>query len=112
MESFSNVAYGRWAYGGPIVLDYSLIVNVDKLDDFGLNVYPTFSNGEVTIETNESLYNADIYARNEQGQVVHEEKGIELKNKTIDLTGVLSGTYFVQIIAENSEKTVKIVVVK
>jgi len=72
-----------------------------------INIYPTPTNGLITIETNDNNYK-EVQIINSNGQIVKSISGNEDKITT-DLTNNPAGIYFVKIISNTTNQSFKII---
>jgi len=72
-------------------------------NDFSTEVYPNPTNGQVTIKTDNKLVSIQLLDIN--GKQVNK---IDLNSKTLDLSELKSGVYFLQLTTDKTVKTVKI----
>lgn len=81
-------------------------VSTDKFNKLNVNVYPNPTNDIVNIETQETLYNYEVY--NVLGQQI--QKGMFNSNNQINLYDATAGTYFIKITTtQGSTATVKVI---
>ncbi len=83
-------------------------VDIDEPKQNPIKIYPTFTSNEVTLET--GLYAMDaisVYSSN--GQLAQQLEGRELNQKTLDVTDLPKGVYFVQVSIGGQAFTEKIV---
>jgi len=81
-------------------------VSTDKFNKLNVNVYPNPTTDKVTIETQETLHNYEVY--NVLGQQI--QKGMFGNNNQINLHGATAGTYFIKITTtQGSTATVKVI---
>lgn len=71
----------------------------------GITVYPTFTNGEVTVKGRQALGTVDVY--NVSGKLVYHKAGINEKQIAIDLSNRPAGIYFLKVNAGKAVKVVK-----
>lgn len=74
------------------------------------NIYPNPSNGKINIFIVEITENIDVFVLNAQGQIVASEKLNAENTKSIDLSNLSKGVYFVKLISENEEHTRKLII--
>lgn len=100
--------YGRGIFSGEFTAP-TFSVN-DQVLENGIKVYPTVSNGEITIASNKMFENLKVNVFNINGQLVH-SSDIVLNNssKKINLN-VSSGMYLVNITQGQLKMTKKIVI--
>ncbi|UUV20273.1 T9SS type A sorting domain-containing protein [Paenimyroides aestuarii] len=81
-------------------------VSTEKFNKLNVKVYPNPTTDLVNIETQETLYNYEVY--NVLGQQI--QQGIFNGNNQINLHGATAGTYFIKITTtQGSTATVKVV---
>ena len=81
-------------------------VSTDKFNKLNVNVYPNPTSDKITIETQETLQNYEVY--NILGQQI--QKGMFNSNNQINLHGATAGTYFIKVTtSQGSTATVKVV---
>ena len=81
-------------------------VSTDKFNKLNVNVYPNPTTDKVTIETQETLHNYEVY--NVLGQQI--QKGMFNNNNQINLHGAVIGTYFIKVTTtQGSTATVKVI---
>lgn len=84
-------------------------LSTDSFDIKGSKIYPNPANDFVTIELPDSIYGADVLVFDMQGRKV-KETTISLENNRVDLAGLNSGSYILNIKTENGQGS-KIVVI-
>ncbi len=81
-------------------------VSTDKFNNIKVKVYPNPTTDKVTIETQETLHNYEVY--NILGQQI--QKGMFGNNNQINLHGAVVGTYFIKVTTtQGSTATVKVI---
>lgn len=83
-------------------------VNDTLLDDIQLNYYPNPVNDVLNIESNTLIQSVELF--NMLGQMVktiHYNNGLNEVN--LDMSDITSGSYFVQVKAQNKQKNFTII---
>lgn len=114
-----NTAYIYFDFNEPVVTNTTLNTIIIPTDINSVNhennnwlVYPNPNQGMITItNTSTQLSNTDIEITNAIGSVILKEK-LSVKSKTIDLTGLSEGIYFIKINSENKTSIHKIILTK
>jgi len=83
-------------------------VGVNELTDLGVSIYPNPNNGTFTIST--TANNVFITVYSVDGKTIINHLPITQTNQTINLEGVESGVYFVNVINNTNQKTIRLVV--
>lgn len=101
-------AFGICVYGQARNYRASLSVNDTLLDDIQLNYYPNPVNDVLNIESNTLIQSVELF--NMLGQMVktiHYNNGLNEVN--LDMSDITSGSYFVQVKAQNKQKNFTII---
>jgi len=77
-------------------------------EEVTVNIFPNPTNGQITIDTDESLYNSNFIVRNLLGQIV-KQGVIETNHQTIHIDGP-EGVYFLEVVTPSETKMVKKVI--
>ena len=102
--------YGRGVFSGMFTA-VSLGVNDEELSVNTVKVYPTVSNGNVFVKSTVNYNNTKVMVYDINGKLTN-ESSLELYSggeAKLDLTGLSSGMYFVNLSSDNLNKTVKII---
>ena len=102
--------YGRGVFSGMFTA-VSLGVNDEELSVNTVKVYPTVSNGNVFVKSTVNYNNTKVMVYDINGKLTN-ESSLELYSggeAKLDLTGLNSGMYFVNLSSDNLNKTVKII---
>ena len=83
-------------------------VGVDELTDLGVSIYPNPNNGTFTISTTSNNVYITVYSVD--GKTIINHLPITQTNQTIQLEGVESGVYFVNVVNDTNQKTIRLVV--
>jgi large repetitive protein len=109
-------------YQTPLNCTSTVIKNLNVIEDSTLtvdevvintvNIAPVPNDGQFTIQTNEPLNNCDIYVYNMYGQIVYQEKNMNIdKNiKKINLANPVSGNYILIIYNEKEKLNFKFII--
>ena len=101
--------YGRGVFSG--VFTAVLGVNDEELAVDTVKLYPTVSNGNVFVKSTVNYNNTKVMVYDINGKLTN-ESSLELYSggeAKLDLTGLSSGMYFVNLSSDNLNKTVKII---
>jgi len=89
--------HGRGVFSGQFTSE-SLSVNNEVLVSSGVKVFPTISNGEISITSQEAFENTELNVYNLVGQLVHNQTLNLSESKTsLNLTRLRAGIYFIKI---------------
>ena len=102
--------YGRGVFSG-IFTAPILSINDEELSVNTVKIYPTSSNGNVFIKSSVNYNDTKVMVYDVNGRLSFETK-VELFSNgesNIDLTKLSAGMYFVNLSAENLNKTIKII---
>jgi len=76
--------------------------------EFKLSVYPNPTSEQMTITTDQSLYNSNFIVRNMLGQIISQSI-INSANQMVEIGGP-KGIYFLEFISENNKRIIKKVI--
>ncbi len=111
-NTFSNSANIYFDYNFPIVTNTATTTIANSLanNDFDFskyfNIYPNPAKNILNFETKSDLVISSLSIYNTLGQLV---QIITSPNKTIDVSGLKSGNYFIKIISDKGTNTTKII---
>jgi hypothetical protein len=77
-------------------------------EEVTVNIYPNPTNGQITIDTDESLYNSNFIVKNMLGQNISQGI-INSANQMIEIGGP-KGIYFVELISTDNKRIIKKVI--
>jgi hypothetical protein len=102
--------YGRGVFSGQFTAE-SLSLDTNTFTASEIKVFPTVSNGELFITSENNIEKTELNVFNITGQNVY-SKTVNISNdKTVlNLTSLKSGIYFIQIGKENQKKSHKIII--
>src|SRR5690606_29251526 len=89
-------------YGGPFMITTTENMGISENNTNEIYLYPNPTTGTINIQTKEKINSVSVY--NAVGQKV-EFNSLNNENTSIDISSLLSGTYFVEINLNN--KTIK-----
>jgi hypothetical protein len=102
--------HGRGVFSGQFTAA-SLSVNTKIPTSSNVNLFPTVSNGELYIMAKQHIENAKITVYNLNGQLVHSAiLNITNMQRSLDLTNLKSGIYFVNILTGAQKTSHKIII--
>jgi hypothetical protein len=102
--------YGRGVFSG-VFTAAPLGINDEEIADTSVTVYPTVSNGNVSVKSTVNYNDTKVMVYDINGKLAYEAT-IELYangEAKVNLTGLSSGMYFVNMSAKKLNKTVKII---
>ena len=95
--------HGRGVFSGQFTSE-PLSINNEVLASSGVKIFPTISNGEISIISNEAFENTELNVYNIAGQLVHNKILNLSENKTsVNLTRLRAGIYFIKISMNNNQ---------
>ena len=101
--------HGRGMFTGQFT-SVALSINDNSIISNNITVYPTISNGEITIKTSQNLGDVQFKVFNINGQKVYSSE-LELSNNTQQVNlNLSSGMYFAQFTVDNVSETKKIII--
>lgn len=101
--------YGRGVFSG--VFTAVLDVNDEELSENTVKVYPTVSNGNVFVKSTVNYSNTKVAVYDVNGRLTNATT-LQLHSNgeaKLNLTGLSSGIYFVNLSSDNLNKTIKII---
>ncbi len=83
-------------------------VGIEELSDLGVSIYPNPNNGEFTLSTTANNLTVTIYSID--GKVIVNNLKVTQPNQSINLGDIESGVYFVKVMNDTNQKTIRLVV--
>jgi hypothetical protein len=112
-NSFSNTASIYFDYNFPIITNtatttVALLANVDFAFEDYFKIYPNPANDILNIETKKTIEVTSINIYNTLGQIVLVIPNAQ-QTKSVDVSGLKTGNYFVKINSDKGSSSVKFV---
>jgi hypothetical protein len=102
--------HGRGVFSGQFTAE-SLSVNNEVLASSGIKIFPTISNGEISITSDEAFENTALNVYNIAGQLVHNKLlNLSERKTSLDLSHLKAGIYFIKTSIKNQKISHKIVI--
>ena len=83
-------------------------VGIEELSDLGVSIYPNPNNGEFTLSTTANNLTVTIYSID--GKVIVNKLKVTQTNQSINLGDIETGVYFVKVMNDTNQKTIRLVV--
>lgn len=110
VKSSSPVYESNVSNGFEIVLDNSAQTAIEKLKEYGINIYPNPSNGRFTIQVENNIKIKDISIIDLSGRIIYNDLFSNDNSKEIDLSEFAKGIYILQLDVENEKLVTKIII--
>ena len=102
--------HGRGFFSGQFTAE-SLSVNNEVLASSGIKIFPTISNGEISITSDEAFENTALNVYNIAGQLVHNKLlNLSERKTSLDLSHLKAGIYFIKTSIKNQKISHKIII--
>jgi hypothetical protein len=103
--------YGRGLWKSTLAsYDTESASGTEKLEEFGVKIFPNPSNGKVNVEINRDYNSANISVLDLSGKIIYSKTLSNNNSKEIDLSTYAKGMYIIQLDVDNEKIVTKLII--